>query len=132
MPVLAPSKYALKSLHEEIALFDRKIAHLEKYESFSTAEERNAAANKMTSKRQQLVKAAKTMTDAGITVDPSSMRTLLVEHADEGIAAPSSSTSDAGALDVTRLQMPTATQGGTPLDFRNSIAEYKKRRGLIA
>ena len=36
-------KYFLRTLHEEIGLFDRKLAHLLKYENFPSDRERDAA-----------------------------------------------------------------------------------------
>ena len=33
-PAKVQDKYYLKSLHEEIDLYDRKLAHLAKYETF--------------------------------------------------------------------------------------------------
>ena len=38
MATAPTDKYYLRSIHEEIALFDRKLAHLEKYEKFTSDE----------------------------------------------------------------------------------------------
>ena len=45
-------KVRLKMLHEEIDLFDRKLAHLMKYDVFPSETERNAAARKLALKRR--------------------------------------------------------------------------------
>jgi hypothetical protein len=55
MATIIPSRFALKSIHEEIDLFDRKLAHAEKYGAFVSDKEREAAVNKLLTKRQQLV-----------------------------------------------------------------------------
>src|SRR5947208_2976789 len=58
-------RYLLKSLHEEISLFDRKIAHLEKYETFPSDQERTTAADKLAAKRNLLIRKAQVMIDEG-------------------------------------------------------------------
>jgi hypothetical protein len=72
------NKYYLKSVHEEIDLFDRKLAHLMKYETFPTEADRNAAARKLTLKRELLVKTAKRLVADGMEFSekdlPRSMR----------------------------------------------------------
>ncbi len=40
-------KYFLKSLHQEIDLYDRKLAYLEKYAQFDSAEDREGAEHKL-------------------------------------------------------------------------------------
>jgi len=57
------SKYVLKPIEEEIGLFDRKLAHLLKYEIFSNEEERQAAAHKLTIKRERLVRTMRELTE---------------------------------------------------------------------
>ena len=59
----ASNKYILKSLEEEIGLFDRKIAHLQNFEAFATEEERQTAAGKLTTKRERLVRTLRDLTD---------------------------------------------------------------------
>lgn len=64
------SKYALKDLHQEIDLFDRKIAYCQNNEEFGSTEARAAAVKKLTTKRESLVKAATGMADRGVECDP--------------------------------------------------------------
>jgi citrate synthase len=54
----APSsnKYFIKSLEEEIGLFDRKLAHLLKFETFPSDAERQVAAGKLSAKRERLIR----------------------------------------------------------------------------
>ena len=72
-PVEAPGKYQLKSLHEEIGLCDRKLAHLEKYETFASAELRQSAIARMTTKRAKLVKTAQKLSEEGVEFLPSEL-----------------------------------------------------------
>lgn len=60
------SKYVLKPLEEEIGLFDRKLAHLLKYEVFSSEEDRQAAAHKLSAKRERLVRTMRELTEPSL------------------------------------------------------------------
>jgi hypothetical protein len=73
MAALVPSRFNLKTLHEEIGLYDRKIAHTMKYETFATDEARNTAAAKLTAKRALLVRSAQQMASDGIEFLPSEL-----------------------------------------------------------
>lgn len=64
------SKYALKDLHREIDLYDRKIAYCQNYEKFDTEEARAAALKKLGTKRETLVTAALGMASRGVVCDP--------------------------------------------------------------
>jgi hypothetical protein len=70
MQVKVDSKYALRDLHAEIDLFDRKIAYCENREAFDSQQERDAARQKLVTKRESLVKAALAMASRGIDCDP--------------------------------------------------------------
>ena len=137
MPTSAPvhNKYYLKTLHEEIGLLDRKIAHLLKYESFATDKERNAAASKLSVKREQLVRTAQEMVTAGIEFKPSEQpRSLAPEQpapaADpQPQAAPAEPTPPAGS---TLQHLIEAAYAGTSLDYRSSFDEYKRNRRKTA
>lgn len=72
-PAKVQDKYYLKSLHEEIDLYDRKLAHLAKYEPFSTEAERETALGKMTTKRATLAKTAMKLMEDGIEFQPSDL-----------------------------------------------------------
>ena len=70
MQVRADSKYALKDLHEEIDLFDRKIAYCANHEQFDSPQARESALQKLVTKRESLVKAALAMASRGVECDP--------------------------------------------------------------
>ncbi|QEE30133.1 hypothetical protein FTW19_20390 [Terriglobus albidus] len=72
-PAKVQDKYYLKSLHEEIALFDRKLAHLAKYEVFASEAERDAAIGKMETKRATLARTAQKLVEDGIEFHPSEL-----------------------------------------------------------
>lgn len=65
-PAKVQDKYYLKSLHEEIDLYDRKLAHMAKYELFASDAERETALGKMTTKRATLAQAARKLMEDGI------------------------------------------------------------------
>src|ERR1700761_7765372 len=59
-------KYYLRSLHEDIALLDRKLAHMAKYETFATEKERESATGKLNTKRALLVRNALKLAEEGV------------------------------------------------------------------
>ena len=73
MATPAHDKYYLKTLHEEIDLFDRKLAHMLKYDSFATEAERVASAHKMNAKRELLARTARQLASEGIEFKPSDL-----------------------------------------------------------
>ncbi|HEX4006389.1 MAG TPA: hypothetical protein VHX60_09450 [Acidobacteriaceae bacterium] len=80
MPELAQDKYQLKTLHSEIDLFDRKLAHLLRFEAFANDADRDAAARRITLKRDQLARAARQMAQNGIEFSASELpRSFRVE-----------------------------------------------------
>lgn len=126
MSTLPAGKYQLKSLHEEIDLFDRKLAHLLKYEVFANDAERDAAADKMSAKRDLLVRKAKQMVDDGTEFNESELPKSLR-------AATTSETLSGSSVDLTATpialvaKLPQASPYvGTSLDVQPEIATYKK------
>jgi hypothetical protein len=57
------NKYVLKSLEEEIGLFDRKLAHLQNFETFENEEARSIAAGKLSAKRERLIRTLRDLID---------------------------------------------------------------------
>ena len=55
-PAPEHGKYFLRSLHQEIDLYDRKLAYMAKYEVFATTADRELAEKKMLAKRATLEK----------------------------------------------------------------------------
>ena len=59
-------KYFLKSLHQEIDLYDRKIADLQKYATFNSEADRKEAESKLLTKRASLEKTARELSASGV------------------------------------------------------------------
>jgi hypothetical protein len=76
-------KYFLRSLHQEIDLYDRKIDHLKKYVQFESTADREGAENKLLSKRASLAATARQLAADGVEFSPSDLpRSFRVpEHA---------------------------------------------------
>lgn len=65
-PAPPRDKYFLRDLHQEIALYDRKIAYLDKYVVFASTQDREEAANKLIAKRAPLEKTARELVASGV------------------------------------------------------------------
>ncbi|HEY4011664.1 MAG TPA: hypothetical protein VGM11_16035 [Acidobacteriaceae bacterium] len=134
MAIAAGDKYQLRSLHEEIALFDRKLAHLANHEKFASDEERDAAARKMTTKRNTLVATARRLVSEGVEFNASELpKSLRPEGSEPATSEPApeapvaqKSVRAAGPLQ-TEASSPYA---GTALDWQASMQRYlaKKKR----
>ncbi|HEX3940212.1 MAG TPA: hypothetical protein VHX11_01880 [Acidobacteriaceae bacterium] len=72
-PAKVQDKYYLKSLHAEIDLYDRKLAHVAKYELFASEAEREIALGKMNTKRATLARTARKLMDDGIEFQSSDL-----------------------------------------------------------
>jgi len=59
-------KYYLRSLHQEIDFYDRKLAYLEKYEQFESTADREGAENKLIAKRASLAETARQLAADGV------------------------------------------------------------------
>ncbi len=70
MQVKPDSTFALKDLHQEIDLYDRKISYCQNFEKFDTESQRESALHKLVLKREALVKTALAMASRGVTCDP--------------------------------------------------------------
>jgi len=80
-PPKVQDKYYLKSLHEEIGLYDRKLAHLAKYEVFASEADRDTAIGKMETKRATLARTAQKLVEEGIEFQQSDLpRSLRVQE----------------------------------------------------
>ena len=128
-PLLPPGKYQLRSLHEEIALFDRKLAHMQNYETFSTPSERETALEKLTAKRSLLARKAQELIDSGVEVTyaprpyaPEPVKTVAAA------AAPTDSQPDQRSPEEMELAGVASPFAGTSLDFRLEVEAYKASR----
>lgn len=72
-PFKIQGKYDLKSLHEEIDLYDRKLIHMAKYATFASEAERETAIAKMTTKRATLARTAQKLVEDGVEFHPSDL-----------------------------------------------------------
>jgi hypothetical protein len=72
-PAKVQDKYFLKSLHEEIDLYDRKLAHMAKFEIFTSEEDRETAIAKMSLKRATLARTAQKLAEDGIEFQPADL-----------------------------------------------------------
>ncbi|MBS1800186.1 MAG: hypothetical protein JSS95_10200 [Acidobacteria bacterium] len=132
MPIIPSGKYQLKSLHEEIALFDRKLAHTQSFESFSNDEERSAAVAKLTSKRSLLVRKAQQMVDEGIEFNKSERPKSL--RPEDKIVAAKKAALVTTVADAATEELPAAEPedvpspfDGTSLDYRTDLDAYRLR-----
>jgi len=126
------SKYYLKSVHAEIDLFDRRIAHLLKYDTFESDAARAAAARKLNLKREPLVQTAKRLAAEGIEFKdselPRSFRPDGVPapvEAKEPEAAPVASSAPGENRSARRQGSPYA---GTSLDWAQSVNQYMQAK----
>lgn len=62
-------RYFLRDLHQEIDLYDRKLAYLEKFVEFASPAEREEAEKELLAKRNPLEKAALELAASGVEYD---------------------------------------------------------------
>jgi len=83
-PAPRHDKYYLRDLHQEIDLYDRKLAYLEKYVDFASPEDREEAEKGLQAKRAPLEKTALELVASGVEYEvkdlPRSFRTMNLEH----------------------------------------------------
>ncbi len=134
MATPAQDKYFLRSLHQEIDLFDRKLAHMLRYDSFASEAERKASASKLVAKRETLAKAARKLVEDGIEFKsselPRSFRTDDDEpHEVETPAVTAAPVVEPGKLKLPRVDRPLPSPyAGTILDVQADIQAYKRNR----
>jgi hypothetical protein len=128
------SKYHLKSVHAEIDLYDRRLAHLLKYEVFETEAARAAAARKLTLKRDPLVATAKRLAAEGVEFKESE---LPRSFRPEGVPAPIEVKPEPEPTPAPVLHNPgenrsARRQGspyaGTSLDWEKSVQHYMQNK----
>ena len=66
-------KYFLRSLHQEIDFYDRKLAYLNEYQIFASSSDREDAEKKMLAKRAALAETARELAAAGVEFNPSDL-----------------------------------------------------------
>jgi hypothetical protein len=129
----ATGRYYLKSVHEEIALFDRKLAHLEKYETFTSDEERALAARKMTTKRNALVTIARRLVADGVEFKNSELpKSLRPEGSEAEFAVPEPKHKPEPPREsravAERRENDNSPYAGSALDWQTSVQQYLDKR----
>jgi hypothetical protein len=122
------SKYQLKTIHAEIDLLDRRLAHMEKYDTFATDAAKAAATRKLMLKRKPLEESARRMAAEGVEFlhselprsfrpegEPAPVRVAAVEEEPAAVAAPEKKTD--------RRQSGSPIGGG--FDWEKAVAQYK-------
>ena len=85
MPKVAPTdKYFLRSLHQEIDLYDRKLAYLNKYEVFANHADREVAESKILQRRAALEKTARELAAAGVEFSEADLPRSSRAQSDDG------------------------------------------------
>ena len=135
MANIVENKYYLKTVHEEIGLFDRKLAHLLKYDVFESEEARDAAVRKLSRKRETLVETAKRMAAEGIEFKPSDLPTSIRP---EGMEVPAAAAepvqeaaaeADAAGVGANRsARRQSSVYAGTSLDWEQSVRNYMQAK----
>ncbi len=71
--VKVQDKYYLRSVHQDIDLLDRKLAHLRKYDTFDSSADRQTAENKINAARELLARTARRLVEEGIAFEESDL-----------------------------------------------------------
>jgi hypothetical protein len=130
-------KIRLKMLHEEIDLFDRKLAHVMKYDVFPSETERNAAVRKLSLKRDALVLKAKALTDEGTEFKPNDLprsfrpkdaRVEVEEHA-EPVEAKVAGAAASPNGEKRSVRRSSSAFAGTGFDWQQSVKDYMTKKG---
>jgi len=136
MANIVENKYYLKTVHDEIDLYDRKLAHLLNFETFATEADRAAATRKLTLKRDALALTAKRLAGEGIEFQqndlPRSFRpkdapvAAEVEEVKEAAPQNADASQAGGANRSARRQ--TSPYAGTSLDWQSSVQHYMQNK----
>ena len=80
--VVPRDKYFLKNLHQEIDLYDRKLADLRKFGTFDSPEDRQQAENTYMTKRASLARTARELSASGVEFDEKDLPRSFREEAE--------------------------------------------------
>ena len=135
MAAVISDKYHLKSIHEEIGLFDRKLAHLMNFEKFETDAERDEAARKMRVKRETLVKTAMRLAEEGIEFKPGDLPRSMRPEGEPDTVPPAVVVAE--SVNVVEQPAPIRNMArenngpyaGTSLDWQASVRQYMQKKG---
>lgn len=135
MPTVPSDKYHLKTIHEQIDLYDRQIAHLLKFEKFETDAARDQAARKLTLKRETLVQTAQRLAAEGIEFKPNELpRSLRPKDQQETPAVVTEAAAEPKPEPFVPAGLRARSKGnapyaGTSLDWQASVREYMEKKG---
>ena len=132
MATAVQDKYYLRNVHQEIDLLDRKLAHLQNFESFATEQDRTQAADKMRAKRDLLVTTARRLAAEGVEFRASDVpRSIEIEG---GLPAREVAPAELKAEVVVSEAMKTkgrklpSPYAGTSLDCGPEVLSYKRSK----
>ncbi|MES2392180.1 MAG: hypothetical protein V4555_11105 [Acidobacteriota bacterium] len=132
MANLVENKYSLKTIHDEIDLYDRKLAHMTKYDTFATDADRDAAVRKLTLKRELLVTTAKRMVADGVEFKENDLpRSFRPKDAPvEAVEVPADAAkAEAPAFGEKRsVRRQASAFAGTSLDWEQSVKHYMEKK----
>jgi len=150
MRTVVQDKYFLRDIHREIDLYDRKLIHMVKHETFATEALRDAAARKLAHKRELLAETARTLAASGIEFNESDLpRSFRPEGWTESAGSNGEATGAQTAAavstlekiepsspfgeEIARLQSQAIREQESPLasalgSWQDDLAAYKKRR----
>ena len=140
MPTVPSDKYHLKTIHEQIDLYDRQIAHLLKFEKFDTDAARDQATRKLSLKRETLVQTAQRLASEGVEFKPNELPRSLRKKEDVEAAAAAAASAipaeqpPAAAESLTASRTRVGRRSGVPyagtsLDWQASVREYMEKKG---
>jgi hypothetical protein len=135
MAAVIPDKYHLKTIHEEIGLFDRKLAHLMNFEKFETEAERDEAARKLRVKRETLVRTALRLADEGVEFKPGDLPRSMRREGEPDTPVPAAVIAE--SVKVAEQPAPIRSlaresngpYAGTSLDWQASVRQYMLKKG---
>ncbi|MDE1178609.1 MAG: hypothetical protein PW789_18700 [Edaphobacter sp.] len=129
MPIIPSGKYQLRTLHEEISLLDRKLAHEQNFGTFASEDDKTTAIDKLNSKRSLLIRKAQQMIDEGIEFNaverPKSLRPEETVE-EEGTPIHAEAVPEPPVIAAAQEEIPSP-YAGTALDYKFGIEAYSKR-----
>ena len=126
---IVENKYTLRGLHQEIDLFDRKLAHMALHEVFASESAREMAERKMTLKREQLAVTARRLAADGIEFHASELpRSFQVKDAAVEPAAVVDEPAPAVKGGLAKARREKSAFAGTSLDGEKMLTEYMQGR----
>ena len=124
------NKYTLRSLHQEIDLFDRKLAHMAQYDLSPAGPVRERAERKLSLRREQLATTARRMAADGVSFDVSELpRSFRDKDAPAAVdSTPADTAQPVTAVVPKKAQKHPSAFAGTSLDADKALLEYMRDR----